>query len=87
MPVRIQESEWRQKRWDWHGRKTFSDMQRKFPNRQTFNIRQVADLPALDHLADSTAYDVATAICRELEVQKKLKRQGRMMYLRNVKLK
>jgi hypothetical protein len=78
----VAESEWRQKRWEWHGPRLHADLKSHYPNRKTFAHKDVAKLPALSHLAERTAYDVSMAVCRELEVRRKLKRQGKMMYLR-----
>jgi hypothetical protein len=84
MAIRKDESTWRQKRWDWHGESVYEDIQRVLAGKK-FLVKNVGELPALDHLAPSTAYDTASAICSYLEHDNKIRRLGRYFQLREQK--
>ena len=84
MSIRKKISPWREEKWKNHGHAVYKDMCKAFANKG-FDVQSVADLPSLKHLAESTSYDISSAICRHLELEKKLKRQGKLMRLIGVK--
>jgi hypothetical protein len=83
MPEKRSESEWRDKRFARYGELIASELIDRMRSGRPFSVRFVADnFQSIAHLeSDRNRYDVAVAICRELEERGKLSRQGRLYFV------
>jgi len=73
-------SEWRDKRFEWHGEGVRDYLRETFPRGTLFSVQDASKADCLAHLSDKYAYDVAIACCRQLFLLGKLKRQGVLYY-------
>jgi hypothetical protein len=80
MQKRNPPSPWREARWRWHGRGVRDYLQGHFAVGVPFTAQEAAQAPCLRHLSERYSYDVAVAICYELYVRDKVRRQGTAYY-------
>jgi hypothetical protein len=80
MSTRRENSEWREKRFTWHGEAVWDYLREEFHAGELFTVTNAAAAKCLRHLSDRYAYDVAIAVCSELYIRNILHRQGNNYY-------
>jgi hypothetical protein len=80
MATKVAESNWRESRWLRYGELLSNEIGQQFSHGD-FSVADVADrCDCIAHLSDRNRYDIAIAICREMEERGHLLRNARLYY-------